>query len=1446
MNRRKFCILGLMGIWMGFIQSGLSQVNPSVIDSTLWILSLPELQSHRAYYVQELQVLQEEKQNLIQRGIDDGERLLEMKPDTEVIDEILIRLADLYYYKEKDEYITQMELYDEKLDQGLIEELPEEPRLDYSRSLEIYQRIIDEFPNSEMVDDAVYNKGFLFEEMGQNQKANQIYQHLINAYLESKYVPESYMRLGEFHFNPPVNEIDQAIFYYKKVLQYRDNPRYDEALYKIGWSYYRLSEYPEAISYFTTLIEDLEAVEKYDALGLGIRADLRGETIDYIAISFIDFGGPIKAREYIEKIGDPEWGWDVLKKLGNIYMQEKEDYPNAIAAYQTLLGFAPTSPEAPVIQRKIVDCYQSLNDEIQAFNFRQELFLTYKSDGTWWREITDEKAKLQAYKLAEQALRENINSLLKKAEENSSESLYKEAVDQGKTYLETFPEDLNAYTIRWNVALILDTKLHLYTESLQEYLTISMVYNEKKYQEFAREKGLSTIKDAAENAVVVADSVVQREWRQSNGVQSASGENGTKEPIPLTAAESWLAMAYDNYIKLFPFDKNVPKIMANAGALYYTHNQYAEAVKYFKTLMKYFPQSEEVRYAQYSILESYFGKGDYKSAEILAKKLMEESQSEEMRQKAEKRFGEAIFLKAQAKADAGQISVAASEFYRMALEVSSLEFADRALFNAGRAYEKVGDYPSAIRAYELLRVSYNGSPLLLDALNNLAFDYGEIGEYQKGGERYDALADLRKEGEGVRDALYNAFIFYGKANNWLKAVEAGEKYVDRYPDNKDASTIYFSVGKFYQKMNNDEGFKRVFSDFALRFPDSPLSLEAYFNLGKFYLEKDSTALAETTFLKAYTMSKSLKARALEFNNYYAVEGLFFASRLLHDRFKQISFFLPQNTLNRQVTQKQTLLRQLVSQHTRVAAFRTQRLPESVFRIGEAYENFAQTWNNQEVPPMNPTSRAIKEKEINERTTQIYNQSLTAYGRAMQVLERVMDNANNVAQNPDTTDSSAADTLTTFTQFWYEKTKEKISETLYRMAEVNARSIDRLLRVPVPGDLKEIARLEYRSQVLSKAIKPLLDVVVETHYRNLHVADSLGLENQWIEASRDKILSSLILLGQKYDDLAFDALREYEGRVEDYRKTTLNDKQRAEDDAINTIVNLIEYSKSYSRVTLAFYKKGIEEATKTGFSTSEILSTQDETVRFVLRLADFLEKLIIGGNEDQQKAEKLFQEAGELLYEDALAVFEDNVFFLKQNMKTLLENAYTIEKDFKLASPSGGWIGVRLVRMDPDTYSKQLNIPIVSKIARTDTTWWFSPSYQDGWESLDFEMIGWYHPRNRMDSDLLWDVNHTHSSEDGSQAQQSRSIYIRKEILIPGYPISGKLSFSTTSPHWIYLNGLNVTENSDEEAFPLSKHLRQGTNLVALELSTKGDSSMEGSILIQFIPERVLPQRMEGN
>jgi hypothetical protein len=52
-------------------------------------------------------------------------------------------------------------------------------------------------------------------------------------------------RIGEIYFDKnEKNSLELAIAAYQKVLQFKDSPYYDKALYKVAWTYYRLDSFP--------------------------------------------------------------------------------------------------------------------------------------------------------------------------------------------------------------------------------------------------------------------------------------------------------------------------------------------------------------------------------------------------------------------------------------------------------------------------------------------------------------------------------------------------------------------------------------------------------------------------------------------------------------------------------------------------------------------------------------------------------------------------------------------------------------------------------------------------------------------------------------------------------------------------------------------------------------------------------------------------------------------------------------------------------------------------------------------------------------------------------------------------------------------------------------------------------------------------------------------------
>lgn len=1396
------------------------------LDTAFWDLSLRELEGYRNFYRQELDFLQQEKDNLILRGIADGEKLLESGPDSDVMDDIIIRLADLYFYKEKDDFLKAMNAYDEWLEKSSEDsqqQSPEMPTIQFTRSLSLYERIINEFPGSPMVDDAMYNKGFIYEELGEYSESILIYESLIRKFPGSKYVSESYMRMGEYYFNPPQNELHRAVSCYEKVIENRSGPRYHEALYKLGWSHYRLSQYPKAISFFTTLIESVDRLREINPRIAASGIQLRDEAIEYVAISFIDFGGPEAAESYVKQLGEPDWGYAMLRRLGDIYKNDKEDYRLAAMTYGKLRLMARHAEQAPIIQKKIIECYAALGETESAFRARNNLFLDYSPSSNWWKRTRDETLKQEVYKVTEEALRNNFHAQLKSASESRDTVLYAKAIDLGRKYLDTYAEDPYAYMIRWNVALVYDTKLYRYKEALQEYLTITMAYNTDAYIDFAREKGLATIKDAAENAIVVADSLYRFEQSELDVDLShiEKGENRSDDPIPFTKAAGWLAMAYDNYLKLFPFEENTPTILANAGALYYTHNQFDESIKYFKTLLRYFPDSRQAQHVQYSILETYFGKKDYDSVENLAKKILAEDYPDDIKDKARQRLAESIFLKAQALSEIGRADLAAEEYLRLTLEVPKIDFADRAVFNAAREFEKIRQYSSAIRSYEQLRISYPGSSLLLEGLNNLAYDYGELGKNEKAADQYVTLVPLLKEPSKKKDALHNAHVFYIKAENWRKAIETGEQYINQYPDDAETPNLYFRIGQYWKNLGEARNASRTYKDVIRLFPDSPHGVEACYHLGRYYEEADSVSSAIEWYDQADVLNGRLKAKMIQGNDFYAAEALFLGTELLRYEFEDNP--LKNGSGKRTIEDYQARqLQPMLDRYKRVAAYQTLRLPESLFRIGEINETFASAWANQEIKEKDAAKRAIEERTLNEQTTTLYHQAFLSYTDASQILTRFLqENAKDSVGTAITPEDSLAD----IAEKWLKLSQEKISEMLYQIAEVNTESINQILGVPIPDELSPGARLEYRSQVILKAVKPLLDVVVEAHFRNLSVSDSLGLQNQWTSASQDKIIQALSIPGFSFESISQDAIRTYEQSVESYIKEMAEADETFISDIPAEMVTLLESAKNYNLVALRFHEHGLEQLHTQGMPDSLILSYQNRMFGRVFHTADAMDSLYFEATHRQMLADSLFEATQSIQYEDMLTAYEDNAFYLRQGKTELLESAFAIQRVETTDDTVSRNLGLRLLKCDPDTYLDQVDLPVYSLIFKTDSTWQASFEPLGIWQNPDSTIGTWLSIKQLTDSLTVQSIDST----------QQVDWYLQKRMDVPGEPIEGILEWNG-SPEKCFVNGVPLRKvASSSNRLVITPLIRATQNRLAVHARERATDIPSGTVTIRYVP-----------
>lgn len=291
---------------------------------------------------------------------------------------------------------------------------------------------------------------------------------------------ETWLRIGEYHFDFDYGDdaLERAISAYSKILAYPDNRVYNLALYKLAWSYYRASRYPQSIRHFALLVQWSDDEKKRTGKA---GTELRAEAIQYLGIAFAydDWNenqildpqeGLPTGLERIQSQGllpqDQDWTSEVYFQLGTVYFDEAK-YPQAIAAWELALKRFPNHYRAPEIQNQIAVAYIQNNQLEQGLGARALLSERYREGTEWWNANMDHpKEQRAAEQLAQDALigtaiqhHQHAQNLRRKCVQDEMPELCREsqqayglAADAYKLYIDKNPNSPQAYELHYNWA----------------------------------------------------------------------------------------------------------------------------------------------------------------------------------------------------------------------------------------------------------------------------------------------------------------------------------------------------------------------------------------------------------------------------------------------------------------------------------------------------------------------------------------------------------------------------------------------------------------------------------------------------------------------------------------------------------------------------------------------------------------------------------------------------------------------------------------------------------------------------------------------------------------------------------------------------------------------------------------------------------------------------------
>lgn len=762
--------------------------------------------------------------------------------------ELWLRLAELYVEKstlidsrKQDDFDRKLKLFNAgKLKEKPIFESPE--ARDYNRkAVQLYEWFLRDFPRDEKVSQALFFLGYNHFELGDVKKAVAYYDRLTKEYPSSPFVGEAQFALAEYHFEN--EQWMEAYKAYTPIIKNKNHRLHTFALYKGAWCLYRLGRYSDALKYLEFIIKSgkEDAGSELASKRKVNRSRLEAEATRDLITFYGAEGKPQQAVSYFKGVLGGEVS-TYIEKLAYHYA-DRGDKESSRELFHAMIVANPTSPKSFEYQYQVVQNFFYTKNNPR---FKEELYYWVKNFGpsSDWHKANKNNRELMdnAYKLRETTLRNWVLQQHQTAQNSRAPFSQAQANEGYVLYLQEFGDS----------AQIAD--MHFY---YGELLFDMGRFDEAavQYRWVIENAGKSRFADKASQNLILA---VEKSLPSDQDIQKRVGTN--VDPIPLDEKSEKFITAGKWFIERFPANEKVAEVKFRIGRLYYMHNQFEDASRYFKDIVK---NHQGTKYAEYSanlLLDIFNLKKDYAGLEKAGSELLGISSIAQGKAGSDIRnvLEKANFKKAQDLEQEKKYAESAANFEAFAKQNPTSNLATSALFNAGVNFERAGANAKALTCYQGVLASKDPSAdKLKPKVKRLAAKLNQdVGNFDEAAKLYLETAKENPTDPNSVNMIFNAAVIYEALGKNREAVNAYELYIKDSKKSADRTEAEYSIATIYRKLGNNQTALQKYADYVAGNPSKAEHLiESTYWLSELNRQRGSKKQAEEWKSKTFAIQR---------------------------------------------------------------------------------------------------------------------------------------------------------------------------------------------------------------------------------------------------------------------------------------------------------------------------------------------------------------------------------------------------------------------------------------------------------------------------------------------------------------------------------------------------------------------------------------------------------------